>query len=160
MLLFILFICPNFAIASENFNIENLFKKELYEEAEFTQVPRGLIISVEEDLLFDGCETEIKKSGQSILDRISYILKNLDNNCVVENHTQKVCSNKLENWELAMIRSGNIIEYMIKCNSVKPEQLFDIGYGEYMPFNEQVNPNAEKLNNRVDFVIINYEAKR
>ena len=58
------------------------------------------------------------------------------------------------------MRSSNIAEYLVKCHKISPENIFDIGFGESMPFNESVNPEALSMNNRVDFVMIEYETKR
>ena len=155
----LLFNLPVIAL-TENIDIENLFKKELADDVIYSSVPRGLIISIDENTLFDGCDTEIKPESLHILNRISEILKKIKNYCVIENHTQDICTNELEEWEISMIRAGNIVDYMIKNNSVRPEQIFDIGYGENMPLNEGINQKAKAFNNRVDFVILNYETSR
>ena len=85
----------------------------------------------------------------------------MPNFCVIEDHLQKnICNNGLENWELSMMRSANIVDYLLKCGKVPQEQLFDIGYGEFMPFKDNVNPDINGLNNRLDFIIIDYSAKR
>ena len=141
-------------------NIENKFRQLLPKEIVYTEVPRGLIISVEENILFEDCQTEIKPSSLVMLNNIAKVLKELPNYCVIENHIEQTCGNELENWELSMIRSANIVDYLIKNNKLPHEQLFDVGYGEYMPFDENINTDKKGFNNRVDFVIINYEAKR
>ena len=140
--------------------IEKSFRKLLPKEATYTKVPRGLIISIDENILFNECSPYIKESSLKILDNIATILKSLTNYCVIENHIEQSCKNEIENWELSMIRSANIADYLLKYNQIPHEQLFDIGYGEYMPFNENLNNETIELGNRVDFVILNYEAKR
>lgn len=140
--------------------IKKRFQKKLPKEAVYTEVPRGLIISLDENVLFTDCNAKIKKNSLFILDDIAILLKELPNYCVIENHTENICDDNIANWELAMMRSANISEYFTKFQNVSTEQLFDIGYGEYMPFDEYLNPDAKNLKNRIDFVIINYDTKR
>ena len=140
--------------------IKKIFQKNLPEETIYTEVPRGLIISLDESILFKECETGIKKSALYILDNIAEALKGLPNYCVIENHIGTVCDETIANWELAMVRSANISEYFTKYNKIPHEQLFDIGYGEFMPIDETLNSKTKNLTNRIDFVIINYDTKR
>jgi flagellar motor protein MotB len=160
IILLILFLFSDITFASEINGIEEIIKIEFPEYVTLTKVPRGIIISIDESMLFDRCGTEIKPESHYILDKISKIINQIKNICVIENHTLDECGNNIESWETAMVRAGNITDYMIKNNSVNPEQLFNIGYGEHMPFNESVNPDAKKLFNRIDFVILSYEAVR
>lgn len=150
---------PVFSLNTEN--LETLFKKNLPDGIIYTKVPRGLIISIDENIFFNDCDSKIKESSLNILDTFASLLKTISNNCVIENHSQEVsCRENLEAWELSSVRSANIAEYLVKCNNVPPEKIFDIGFGETMPFKENVNPSGKSLNNRVDFVLIEYEAKR
>ena len=163
-LIVLIIICTGFSESPSGEKLDNLqklFKQNLPKGVVYTQVPRGLIISVDESVFFNDCDYRIKEEALYVLDKIAYILNNLPNFCVIEDHLQKdVCSNGLENWELSMMRSANVVDYLLKCGKVPQEQLFDIGYGEFMPFKDNVNPNLSVLNNRLDFVIIDYTAKR
>lgn len=128
----------------------------------YTKVPRGLIISIDERYFFNEGEARIKESSLCILDRIIYQLQTLPNLCVVEGHTG---NNNFENsgysadWELSISRSANIVDYMMKYGKLPKERLFALGYGEFMPFRDNVAP-IEGNDFRIDFVILEYEAKR
>ena len=164
VVLFVLIIifCSGFSVSSDIdiVVIQKKLAETLPRGVVYTKVPRGLIVSMDENILFNSCNSKIKEEALYILDDIAEVLKGLSNFCVIENHIQKTCIDGLENWELSMMRSANITEYLIKFKNVSQEQLFDIGYGQFMPFRENVNPQIDGLNNRIDFVIINYEAKR
>lgn len=123
----------------------------------YTKVPRGLIISIDERYFFDHDEVGIKESSLPILDSISATLKELQNLCVIENHTED--KGVAENWELSVQRASNIAEYLVKCGNLPNQRIFPLGFGEIMPFSDNVAPNG-KMNNRIDFVIIEYEVKR
>ena len=142
-------------------DIETLFKTGMPEGVIYTPVPRGLIISVNDNLFFDDCDFRIKENSLHILDTVANLLKTISNYCVIEHHSQKnLCTDSFQGWELSSMRSSNIAEYLVKCNKVPPEKIFDIGFGETMPFKENVNSVGKSMDNRVDFVLIEYEAMR
>lgn len=142
--------------------LESMFKANLPSSYGiiYTKEPRGLVLSIDEKYFFSQGESRIKESSLFIINIISDLLQEMPNYCVVENHTEEIYNgSEPENWELSMNRSSNIVEYMIKCGKVAPSQLFALGYGEFMPFKDNVSPNIG-INNRIDFVILEYEAKR
>lgn len=108
-------------------------------------------------MFFNKGEVRIKESSLDILDAISCLLVKLPNYCVIENHTEEHDFN--ENWELSVSRASNLAEYMIKYRKLPVEKVFSLGFGETMPFKDNVAPK-NGLNNRIDFVIIEYEARR
>jgi len=144
--------------------LETLFKSVLPENKGiiYTKVPRGLIISIDEKYFFNDGEARIKESSLCILDIIIANLRSLNNYCVVESHTD---NNNFENsdynedWEISVSRSANIVEYMMKYGKLPREQLFALGFGEFMPFRDNVSVVSD-LDKRIDFVILEYEAKR
>ena len=163
LLIFVSFFCSGYSediIALSVDRLEKFFSSSfpVRQGVYYTKVPRGLIISVDENLFFNDCNFELKDGAYYILDEFADLLKTLPNFCVIENHVQKEpCG--LENWELSMMRSSSIAEYLVKEKNVPSEKIFDIGFGETMPFRDNVAPK-DGLDNRVDFVIIEYEAKR
>lgn len=162
-LIIILIFCSgfNFTISyKSNVNqIEKQFQLALnnVENIVYTKVPRGLIISIDERYFFDCNEVLIKESSLSILNNISETLKKLPNFCVVENHTE--AKSNVENWELSVQRASNIAEYLVKYGNLQSQRIFPLGFGEIMPFYKDV-PNHNNMNNRIDFVIIEYEVMR
>ena len=161
--------------------LETIFKDALplKDGIIFTKVPRGLIVSIDERYFFNDGEARIKESSLCILDRIIFLLHELSNYCVVEDHTQD--NNLLgtiydNDCELSLVRSTNIVQYMIKYGNIKPDRLFALGYGQYMPFRGNVksydsnsgvptgmaasNYLKNRMNKRIDFVILEYEARR
>lgn len=156
--------------------LEGLFKTYLPERCNiiYTKVPRGLIISLDENCFFNKGEARIKESSLEILNIVAELLNKLPNYCVIESHTEEndfSASDYNYNWEISLARSANIVEYLIKCQKVSKDKLFALGFGESMPFADNVSPteispdrkNGSKtvdMNNRIDFVILEYEARR
>ena len=164
----ILILCTGAGRIFSTEDIEQIFKKSLpISQIVYTKVPRGLIISFDEKLFFNDCETSVKESSLYILDTIAEIVKSIPNDFVIEDHVQdNWCG--MQAWELSMVRAANSAEYLVKCRNIPNEKIFDIGFGEFMPFYDNVNNICKKgvtgcaanLNNRIDFVIIEYDAKR
>jgi len=142
--------------------IENLFKQSLTKIDKtviYTKVPRGLIVSIDSTVFFDGNDDELKESSKQFLDKIGEILQFLDKSCVIEGNTKIVREENSiynSNWEISMVRAQKITEYLIKCHHVNPQKIRSIGFGGIMPFKENVFYNGS-LNQRIDFVILNYE---
>ncbi len=144
--------------------IEMLFKSSVKPNGAmyFTYVPRGLIVSIDENVFFNKAQEKIKKEGLCILDEIGSVLAMTDKSCVVEGHTESAdpnISSYKENWELSLARAHSITMYLMRYLKISPERLYCIGYGEFMPYVDSV-ANDAKLNNRIDFVIIDYRAER
>lgn len=169
-LILILFFCTGFSDPVGDITVsyqpavdklEELFKAALplsKNDIIFTKVPRGLIVSINENCFFNKNQTRIKESALPVIDTIIGLLQNLSNYCVIEDHTEEMSFNN-KNWELSLVRSANIAEYMITEGKISADRIFSLGYGQYMPFRDNVAP-GKGMNNRIDFVILEYESKR
>ena len=149
----------------EIIQIENVFKsivKGCDGSVVYTRVPRGLIVSVAQSQLFDNDKTEIKKCGLLVLNAVIQVMKTFNNKCVIESHTDETLpadSPYKEDWEVTIIRANKIADYLVKIGKIPPERIFPLGFGEYMPFKENVSKTGF-TDSRIDFVIIDYELNR
>ncbi len=119
---------------------------------------RGLIISFNDNILFNSGEAIIKPDWQSKLISISKVLNGIDNYIHVEGHTDNVAINTNyfhSNWQLSSVRAANVVEFLISQGNVKPERLSSVGYGEYRPIQSNSTEEGRAANRRVDIVIIN-----
>lgn len=144
--------------------IEYLFKSTVKPDGAmyFTYVPRGLIVSIDENVFFNHAQEKIKKEGLCVLNSIGNVLAQTDKSCVIEGHTENAdpeFSSYKANWELSLARAHSITMYLMRYLKISPERLYCIGYGEFMPYVDSVSKDAE-MNNRIDFVIIDYHAER
>lgn len=128
----------------------------------FTKVPRGLVISFDEKIFFNKGDARIKEHSLYILDVLAQGLKNIPNDCVVEDHTSEEVTSYSDyntDWELSIARAGNITQYLINCGNIDSKRMFALGYGEFMPFKDNVSAQ-NGIDNRIDIVILEYEARR
>ncbi len=142
-------------------DIERLFKDKLSNENNivYTKVPRGLIVSIDSTMFFRKGDDELIDSAKPLLHHIADILRVLDNKCIVESNSNfETFENSTyhSNWELSIVQAEKIVDYLIKTEKINPGRISAVGYGEMMPF-KQKNRYNENFNQRIDFVIINYE---
>ena len=118
---------------------------------------KGIIIDLDESILFGPGSSEINPQGFSALDDISAAILNKVSNFIrIEGHTD---SDPIENerfpsnWELSIARSVNVVKYLAGPGKIMPERLSAAGYGELKPlFPNDTSENKSK-NRRVAIVI-------
>lgn len=141
--------------------IENMFKNNLNlgKSVVYTKVPRGLIVSIDSLIFFNEGDDKLLTSSKPALETIARILKELENECIIESNTNSVSYENSEydsNWELSTVRADRIVEYLIKEEKFPAEKIRAVGFGEMMPFYDHIE-HSPNLDRRIDFVIINYE---
>jgi len=135
---------------------------ELQSIVKYNQVPRGLIVSIPTYKFFHQNSAVLTNEGIRLLDIIAEILNTFNNNCAIESHTDENIqgnSGYKEDWEISIHRANVLTEYLIKNGGISSERLYPIGYGELMPFYGNI-AKEEFTNNRIDFVIFDYTARR
>lgn len=143
---------------------ENLFKETvpLCDDMVFTYVPRGLVVSIDSRVFFKDNNEKLMQSGLIILRQVASVLRRLENDFVIEGHMENLnpdLSIYGSNWEISLARANNVSKFLIKYANVPPEKIFTVGFGEFMPFKANASCSVN-LNNRIDFVILDYEVKR
>lgn len=118
---------------------------------------RGLIVRMNDSILFDEGSAIIKKNATKTLNEVIDVLSQIDNKVLVEGHTDSTPINTKEypsNWELSTARATNIIGYILRTGKISPQRLSAAGYGEYMPIADNTSSGGRLLNRRVDIIIL------
>ena len=118
---------------------------------------RGLVISVNDAILFDLGSAEINAKAEAELVQIGIALSKLDNYIRVEGHTDNLpikTGRYGSNWELSSARSTNVLRLMSEKANVPPERLSAVGYGEYRPLADNSTPEGRAKNRRVDIILL------
>ncbi|AFM01838.1 MULTISPECIES: flagellar motor protein MotB [Desulfitobacterium] len=116
---------------------------------------RGLVISIQDTLLFESGAAEITPKAREILDKINNVLASAPNYIKVEGHTDNLPINTgrfPSNWELSVLRATNVVRIMQEI--IPAEQLSATGYGEYRPITSNNTEAGRARNRRVDLVIL------
>ena len=144
--------------------IEKLFKDNLSQTKSIDLVndPRGLIIRVNSNKIFDEGSATIKPPAKETITEIVKVLTKIDNPVIIEGHTDSVPIKNAKfpsNWELSTARATNIISFVMKTGKISPKRLCAVGYGEYMPIGDNTSISGRMLNRRVDIIVLEKENK-
>lgn len=118
---------------------------------------KGIIIRVNNNVLFDPGIASIKPNAEKTLNEIVKILTKIDNPVIIEGHTDSTPIKNAKypsNWELSTARATNIISYIVKQGVISPKRLSAVGYGEYMPIANNTTISGRMLNRRVDIIVL------
>jgi chemotaxis protein MotB len=120
--------------------------------------PEMLMISIQDNALFDSGSAVIKPESQKLAIIISEMLKEYPNyNVEVAGHTDNIPINNREfetNWDLSVKRSLNFMKYLLKTNSIDEARFRTIGYGEYHPVATNSTEEGRAKNRRVEINIL------
>ncbi len=149
---------------SIEYNIEDI--REEIEEAisemglnEYVKVierKEFLILRFDSVILFDLSKADIRESAKEVLKKLGNILNRLDNEIIVQGHTDNLPINTTQfpsNWELSTRRATNVVHFFIEYCGVKPSKLTATGNGEFKPVKPNDTPENRQENRRIDIVI-------
>lgn len=139
--------------------LKALFSENISQNKNITYLKekRGLVIRLNNSVLFDEGSAIIKSEALKTIDEIIDTISKIDNNVLVEGHTDSTPISNAKypsNWELSTARATNIIAYMLKSKKIEPKRLSAVGYGEYMPVADNTSIGGRLLNRRVDIIIL------
>ncbi len=145
--------------STQNANIEKILRDNISQSKSIKLLKgdKGLIIRLNNTLLFDEGSAKIKENAQKPINEITKVLTKIDNPVIIEGHTDSTPIKNVKyqsNWELSTARATNIIDYMVKNRKISPKRLCAVGYGEYMPVADNTTISGRMLNRRVDIIVL------
>lgn len=118
---------------------------------------RGLVVSIQDTLLFQPGSAEISPNALDILQKISSVLAASQNYIKVEGHTCTLpihTSQYRSNWELSVIRATNVVHILAESGQINSKRLSATGYGEFRPIASNDTDEGRIKNRRVDLIIL------
>lgn len=118
---------------------------------------RGLVVSIQDTLLFESGSAEITPYAKQVLEKVSVVLATIPNYIRVEGHTDNVPIHTPKfpsNWELSVARATNVVQLLITEGKINPLRLSAAGYGEFRPIADNQTQEGRAKNRRVDLVIL------
>lgn len=143
-------------------NLKNEIDTRLHDEGMDQSVStmidmRGLVIRLNDAILFDSGSADIKKQSEDTLIEVASLLNTVDNFIRIEGHTDNVPISRSaypSNWELSTARAVNVVKLFInKCN-YPPNKLIAVGYGEFKPVADNTTTEGRTKNRRIDIIIL------
>lgn len=118
---------------------------------------QGVVLILQERLLFDSAEADLKPEGEPFLDKVALLLNNIPNYVRVEGHTDNrpIATRQYpSNWELSGARASSVIRHILASGDYNEQRFIAAGYGDTRPIvpNDSVE-NLQK-NRRVEMVIL------
>ncbi|TGE32585.1 flagellar motor protein MotB [Desulfosporosinus sp. Sb-LF] len=117
---------------------------------------RGLVVSIQETLLFESGSADITTRAREILEKISTVLAQAPNQIKVEGHTDNLPIHTAQfpsNWVLSVVRSTNVVQ-ILQHDGIIPDRLSATGYGEYRPIATNDTDAGRGKNRRIDLIIL------
>lgn len=118
---------------------------------------RGVIIDINERVLFDSGKAELKEESLEILDKVAVLINQFENELIIEGHTDNNPIHTAQfdsNWELSVIRAVNVLRYFTEMKAVSSERISAAGYGEYRPIQSNNTALGRAYNRRVNILIL------
>lgn len=149
----------NFDKVRQMYNKVSDFIKEegLDAEVKIRADKRGVIVDINENILFEPAEANLKYDSKEILNTVSRLIKQFPNEIVVEGHTDNtpIYSKRYpSNWELSVDRATSVVRYFAEEKNIDPKRLTAAGCGEYRPIAPNDTPEHKSLNRRVNILIV------
>lgn len=123
---------------------------------------RGVVLQLDETILFDSGEAVLKDYSRNILNTITTVIKNIDNDVLIEGNTDNIPINNeyfKSNWELSTARAVSIVRYFVETKEINPTRFSVKGYAEYKPLVENNTEENRSINRRVDILIVEQKEK-
>lgn len=138
-------------------------ENSLTDEIKIREEDRGIVLEVDESILFDSGKAEIKEDSIHVLDTVAKIIQETDNEIVAEGNTDNVPVSNAKyksNWELSTERSLSIVRYLIENKNINPNRISLKGYGEYNPIVPNDSDENRAKNRRVDILVVEERVKK
>lgn len=121
-----------------------------------TKDDRGVVLVLQERILFETGEAEIIADAKPFLDKVGTLLKAIPNTVEVEGHTDsRPISNYRypSNWELSGARASSVIRYIVENHQLEQNRFIATGFGETRPVVPNTSEENLQLNRRVVIII-------
>jgi chemotaxis protein MotB len=151
--------------AQENENLEILedvltYIKEnnLEEDVQIYSDKKGLNIQMKDSVLFDTGKAELRSESKTVLDRVSDLIAKVDNDIIIEGHTDNLPINTPampNNWHLSSARALSVLDYFLANKEIlNPQRLSPQGCGEYKPIAPNDTDENRAKNRRVNIIVV------
>jgi chemotaxis protein MotB len=125
-------------------------------EVEVGMAPQGIVIRLNDALLFTSGRAHLDNHALSLLAKVVAIVKPLPNNIRIEGNTDDQPPEGglyADNWELSTARALAVLEAMVN-QGMAPERLAAQGNAQYDPVVPNTDDASRARNRRVDIVVI------
>lgn len=119
--------------------------------------PRGVVVTMNESLLFGSGSARIGEAAQPALAAVSAVLAGIDNEVIVEGHTDSVPTTGTAwptNWELSSARSTAVLRSLNESYGLSGNRLVAAGYADTRPRASNDDAAGRQMNRRTELVVL------
>lgn len=146
-------IDTNAAITTGNTNAEKALAEIKPDNIKALDIATALNMQI---INFDTGSATIPDANKSILDQGAALIKRVPEvHLTVKGHTDAVGSAE-SNKALSQKRAQAVVNYLVQ-QGVDPAQLQAVGYGQEQPIADNVTPEGQFKNRRIEFEVLNTE---
>ncbi|BAM47038.1 flagellar motor protein MotS [Amphibacillus xylanus] len=134
-----------------------LEENQLRDVISANRTDQGVVLILQERILFDSGQAELKPDGLPFLDKISLLLSKIPNYVRVEGHTDNRPISTVQypsNWELSGARASSVIRHILDSGEFNPSRFIAAGYGDTRPIVPNTSSENWQKNRRVEIVIL------
>ena len=135
-------------------NIDDIHKEKI----KILREPRGLIIRLNDRVLFSKDSGIMKSESSGIPDTIFEVVKKEPNSVRIE-YMAEENGKTSSNPELSMTRVMSIYKYAVEKSGINPNRISIAGSGEYISVPEGTVKNARRENQSIDIIILSLASK-
>ncbi|MDF2938415.1 MAG: flagellar motor protein [Paenibacillaceae bacterium] len=138
----------------------NQYIKENDLQAQVTtgDVQRGVVIKLNDMVLFDLGKADLKPASLPILDKLGSLFRSLDTKVSIEGHTDNLPlqtgSLYKDNWGLSQARSVSVVRYLLSTPGMNDKMFVSSAYADTMPVASNDNEENRAKNRRVEIVVL------
>lgn len=137
-------------------------KNGLTEVIKLRKEDRGIVLQLDETILFEPGKADLKENNKEVLETITTIINEHNNDVLIEGHTDNVPMNNKEfasNWELSAARALSAVTYFVHDKQIDSMRFSVKGYGEYKPLVPNDTPENRAINRRIDILMVEQKVK-
>ncbi|MCY7748681.1 flagellar motor protein MotB [Bacillus inaquosorum] len=134
----------------------NTYIKDNHLKATAKRDERGVVLVLQEAVLFDTGEAKVLKNAETLLHQIAVLLQTIPNDIQVEGHTdsRNISTYRYpSNWELSAARASGVIQYFTSKENLPSKRFIAVGYADTKPVKDNKTNEHMKENRRVEIVI-------
>ena len=127
------------------------------ENIEVVQGPEGIIIRIKEGVLFGVGDASLQDAFKSTLSRIGSVLNAMDNEVVIEGHTDNVPIKTRDfsnNHHLSTGRALKVMDYFVNDVGIEKDRLGIAAFGENKPLATNDTQEGRSQNRRVEIRVL------
>jgi chemotaxis protein MotB len=116
----------------------------------------GVLITMQDQLLFDAGKSNIHPNAFPILNQIIESIKMTNHQIRIEGHTDNLPINTQKypsNWELSIDRAIHVLKYFSQQGHISPNRLSAVGYADVKPVAENNTLENRIKNRRVEILL-------